>query len=110
MKLKVFSVFDSKIGTFARPFFMKTQGEALRGWLDVVNDERSAFSKHPEDFTLFEIGSFEDEEGRFENHVTPISLGLALEFVKKPATVDYLEREKMTRNDAFGTSPMENNK
>jgi len=82
MKLRVYAVYDSKIGVFARPFFMQSKGEALRAWQDVVNDPNTSFHKHPEDFTLFEIGVWEDEDARFENHVSPESMGLALDYTK----------------------------
>lgn len=82
MTLRVYTVFDSKIGTYMRPFVMQTKGEALRSWVDIVNDPQTQFNKHPEDFTLFEIAEYDDATGKFTNHPTPVSLGLALEFLK----------------------------
>lgn len=76
---KAFTVYDSKIGAYLAPFFMKSRGEALRAWMDIVNDEKSAFNKHPEDFTLFEVGEYDDEKGQFKNLLTPHSLGVATE-------------------------------
>lgn len=81
MKLKVFTVFDSKAETFARPFFMKTVGEAIRSWVDVVNDSTTAFSKHPQDFVLYEVASYDDANGQFENIIPPVSHGAAAEYV-----------------------------
>jgi len=82
MKLKLFTVYDSKIGAFAQPFFMQSKGQALRSWMDVVNDKSTQFCKHPEDFTLFEIAEYDDSNGKFENLPAPISLGTALEVHK----------------------------
>lgn len=79
-KTKIFSVYDSKVGAYAQPFFMRSKGEALRGWEDVVNDPSTNFYKHPEDYTLFELGEYDELSGRIENHSTPESLGVALEF------------------------------
>lgn len=78
-RLKVFSVYDSKVGAFLQPFIMKTKGEALRGWSDVVNDPNTQFHKHPEDYSLFEIAEWDEDSGKYENHLAPISLGLATE-------------------------------
>jgi len=80
MKCKVFAVYDSKVEAYLKPFFMQTKGEALRSWEDVVNDDKTMFHKHPEDFTLFEIAEYYEDNARFENHATPISLGGAWEF------------------------------
>lgn len=83
MKMKVFTVFDSKIGAYMQPFFMPTFGAAIRAWIDTVNQPDTQFAKHPADFTLFEIGEFDEETGKFSNAVTPISHGTALEHQAK---------------------------
>lgn len=80
MKILVYPVYDQKIERYANPFFMQTQGQALRAWLDATSDTSTQFAKHPADYTLFEIGTYDDETGQFTNHVTPISKGTALEF------------------------------
>lgn len=80
---KVYCVYDSKAELFHKPVFLKTHGEAMRMWIDVVNDPSSPISKHAEDYTLFELGEFDDEKGFFNNLQTPKSHGLALEFLKK---------------------------
>lgn len=82
MKLKIFSVFDSKVMAFNTPFFQRSTGEALRAWSDAVNGQEG-FAKHPEDYTLFELGEFDDTDAKFELYSTPRSLGLAVEFVKQ---------------------------
>lgn len=82
--MKVFAVRDSKIDAFLSPFFMKTTGEALRGWQDVVNNSETAFCRHPNDFCLFQIAEYDELKGTFTNLTSPISLGLAVEFKAKP--------------------------
>lgn len=79
-KLKVFSVYDAKIEAYARPFFMQTQGQALRGFIDVVNDASTELSKHPEDFTLFLLGDYDEATGQFENQHVPVAIAQALEY------------------------------
>lgn len=82
MKLKVFTCYDCKVESYGNPFFMKTKGEAIRGFAEVSNDEKSQIAKYPEDFTLFELGEYDDSNGKFVLHSTPISIGKAIEFVK----------------------------
>lgn len=84
MKHKIYSIYDSKIELFAKPFYMHSRGEALRAWGEVVNDPETTICKHPADFTLFELGEFDEETGKFANLQTPVSLGLAIEYKKKP--------------------------
>jgi hypothetical protein len=45
-----------------RPFFMQAHGQALRSFIDEVNNSESPFHKHPEDYSLFFVGEF-DETG-----------------------------------------------
>lgn len=84
MMSKVFAVYDSKIGSFMAPFFMPTKGHALRAFENLVNDPNTTVCKYPSDFTLFELGEFDDQSGALTLHEAKISLGLALEFVRKP--------------------------
>lgn len=65
MKLQVFSVFDSAVQAYDRPFFARTVGEAMRSWEQVVNDGQSPMSNHPADFTLFHLGEFDQATGVF---------------------------------------------
>lgn len=85
-KLKMFSVYDAKISMYMQPFFMVATGMALRGWETSVNDPQTNFHKYPSDFTLFEIGSFDESTGQVEMLKSWINLGSALEFKHKDAS------------------------
>jgi len=78
---QVFSVHDSKADFYMTPIFFKTKGEALRAFSAIVNDASHHFNKYPEDFTMFHLGSYDDDKAKFELHLTPIPLGKALEFI-----------------------------
>lgn len=82
MLIKGFAVFDVKAGNFAPPFFMPSVGLAVRAFTDLVNDVRSTVNKYPGDFTLFQVGEFDDVKGIFIPLAHNVNLGLALEFVK----------------------------
>lgn len=81
--MKVFSVYDSKVETYSTPFFLRSKGEAMRTWVDIANDKSSDIGKHPEDYTLFEIGEWDQNTAKIQNHNTPVSLGVAIEFTRK---------------------------
>lgn len=80
---KMFTVYDSKLEAYLQPFFMASKGQAIRAFTDSVNDTTTQFNKHPEDFTLFEIGEYDDSKGQVSNLITPNSLGVALEYKKQ---------------------------
>ena len=60
MIMKVFSVYDSAVGAYMTPFFMQSSGAAIRAFTDIANDLQSAICKHPTDYSLFELGSWDD--------------------------------------------------
>lgn len=82
MKLKAFSIYDSKVQAFETPFFLRSPGEAVRGFIDLVQDQKTNICRHPEDFSLFMIGEFDPEKGSIEPYSAPENLGLASNFVQ----------------------------
>lgn len=81
MKHRLFSIFDSKIGSYMPPFCNRSKGEAIRNVMTVLQDKKSAIGMYPADFTLFELGVFDDETGVTLSHDSPISLGVLVEFL-----------------------------
>ena len=77
MIVQVFSVFDSKAGSFAQPFFSHTLVTGKRAFADACADPSTMLSRHPSDFALFHLGSFDDQSGFFDALVAPDNLGLA---------------------------------
>jgi hypothetical protein len=81
MILKVYTVYDTKAEAYLQPFFSQSKGVAIRSFQEAVRDEKSNISKYPEDFTLFELGEYDDSTSKFNLHITPQSLGVAVEFL-----------------------------
>lgn len=70
MQLVIVCVFDSGVGAFGRPAFVRSRGEALRAFQDEVNREPkegmpNALFSHSSDYQLYYLGTFDDNEGRF---------------------------------------------
>lgn len=63
MILIMCAIRDSAAKAFLRPFCVNAVGMAIRDFSDAVNDEKSGFHRHPEDYELFEIGSYDEESG-----------------------------------------------
>lgn len=82
MEKFAFTVFDSAAGMYLEPFFAPSIEFAIRGFREAVNTKDHQFNRFPEDFTLYHVGSFDQENGYF-NAQDPRSLGVAITFVKK---------------------------
>lgn len=67
MILKAFSIYDSKACFFGNPFFAQKEEQAIRDFGDAVNsnEPNNGFARHPEDYSLFYIGDFDNENGEF---------------------------------------------
>lgn len=83
MKIKLFCIHDVKAEAYLPPFHLNNEAMAIRTFADTVNDSKHPFSLHPEDYTLFELGSYEDDNGKITLHQTKIPLGNGLDY-KKP--------------------------
>lgn len=81
MILKMFAVYDSKVGAYMAPFFMQSSGQALRAFIDTAQDKETQIGKHPEDFTLFELGEYDDSCASLHQLDVPTSLGVALQLL-----------------------------
>jgi len=82
MILKVYVIYDSKAEAYLPPFMMKNKGDCIRAISSHVNDPQHNFCKYAEDFTLFELGSWDDSNAQYTFLNTPHSLGVFLEFKK----------------------------
>lgn len=86
MLLKMFSVYDSKVGAYMKPFYLRSAAEAIREMTDAIVEPKCVFYKHPEDYCLFEVGTFDELTGDFNIYEARVSLGSLIEF--KPNTGD----------------------
>lgn len=69
MKTILIAVRDQKANGFTQPFTAGSRGIAIRSWADQLNDKDNAKSdqvRHPEDFTLWHIGSYDDATAEIE--------------------------------------------
>jgi len=78
VKLRVFAVYDSKAEQYMQPFFFVTRGQAMRAFLDALSDDKHEFNKHAEDYTLFELGEYDQDTGYMEPLKAIVSMGNAL--------------------------------
>lgn len=82
MKLKAFSIYDSKAFAYLPPYFMAEKGMAAREFTNAARDEKGRIGMNPEDYFLFCIGEFDDQTGVLVPFKEPESMGSALSFLK----------------------------
>lgn len=83
MELLAFSIYDAKGEHFSPPMFERTIGQALRMFSDEANNPDSQLHRHAEDFSIFQVGKFDQATGVLTPQ-TPTSLGTALEYQNNP--------------------------
>jgi hypothetical protein len=105
MLVKVFSIFDQAVGAYTQPFFMQNAQMAIRAFQANVNDPKSNMFKFPEQFTLFQIGEWQDSQGTLiPQEPKSLGNGVKYKFQTKIQTVqdiiEYLESMKGKEDEA----------
>lgn len=81
--MRIFTVHDSKADAYLPPFYMRTKGEAIRAFETTVKDTNSQFNKYPADYTLVELGEFDEQSASICCHEKPLILENASTFSKQ---------------------------
>lgn len=77
MLVNAYTLYDSKALTYSPPFYATAHGQAVRLTMDIANDLNTTVGRHPADFTLFQIGMFNDATGTLlpaseREHITDV--------------------------------------
>lgn len=65
MKVFVHSVFDHKARLWSHPFYAVNSAVALRSFRAMCNEPGNQVYQAPRDFSLFVLGTFDDDVGKF---------------------------------------------
>jgi hypothetical protein len=68
MKMVIVSILDSAAGAYGRPAYVASEGVAMRQFQDEVNraSDDNQLYRHPDDFQLFYLGTFDDNTGAMD--------------------------------------------
>lgn len=83
MKYAVCAVKDRAVNAYNRPIYVPTVGVAIRSFNDECNKKDSELHNHPEDYDLYEIGSWDDETAIYSSLETPRVITRAQDIVIK---------------------------
>lgn len=84
MNHQIFSIYDSKAEAYLPPFVLHRSEIAARTFSDCINSETHQFGAHPADYTLFNIGEFDDETGHVSPHSPHNLIGNGVNFKLEP--------------------------
>ena len=93
MRLNVYTIFDTASGAYMRPFYMQADNAAIRSFKDLAVAADHEIGKHPEDYSLWRIGTFDDNKGMLVPEDREC-LATALELVATAQRVDQDNMEK----------------
>ncbi len=92
----MFVIHDSKADAFMQPWFLPTTAMAQRAFTDCVNDKEHNFAMHPQDYTLFAIGEYDDQSAKITWHA-PVTLGNGIQYLQQELANE--------QNDLFDKTP-----
>ncbi len=77
---------------YLQPFFMRSVAEAVRACKTLVNEPRHNFNAHPSDYTLVQIGDWDEARGLLRPETSAIHLCCLVELIE---TLDFdLEKKQ----------------
>ena len=75
MIVQLYAVRDKKTETFMTPVFQQTKGAAIRSFTDAMQSkEQNNLNQHPEDYSLYEVGKWDDQKGVIISQAEPEQL------------------------------------
>ena len=77
-KVNAYAVYDMKAAAFMNPFFMPTDGMAIRSFTKAAIEDGHDFQLYGGDYTLFRIGSWDPVRGELVTQEPHDNLGTAL--------------------------------
>ncbi len=69
MKVQCYAIFDTCSGIYEKPFFSKTDDMVRREFQDVAIAADHPINKHPEHYSLWRLGNFNNENGEINNEI-----------------------------------------
>lgn len=104
----IYSVYDCKAKIYTLPYYSQNAETARREFSLAINGQ-GMIAHYPEDFTLFEMGTFKFEGGVTKLHSPPISICKGIELVDHSSELTPLQfdgaRNFVDENGVRSTTP-----
>ncbi len=69
MKVQLYAIFDACSGIYEKPFFHTADDAVKREFQDVATEAEHPISKHPEHYSLWRLGNFDNTTGKVIDEV-----------------------------------------
>ncbi len=108
MKVQCYAIFDTCSGIYEKPFFSTADALVKRQFQDVAVDAKSPIAAHPEHYSLWRLGMFDDNTGKITDEQNEC-LWQAVEAISDAqqindkAQLDLVEQLNGQDNDALTT-------
>lgn len=63
---KIYTIRDSKGEYFSQPFHQLSPGQAERTFKDMILEPKNPVNSHPEDFSLYYLGEYDELTGKMK--------------------------------------------
>jgi len=82
MEHKIFAIYDQKAYAYLPPFTLPRTEMAERTFQDCVNSPDHAFGRNPADYTLIELGTYDDNKALISPYEVVRTIGTGIEYLK----------------------------
>lgn len=95
---KLYRVYDAKAEIFGRIFEERTDASARRAFASSVADHKTEHGMFPEDYSLFRVGSADENSGQVTPEKAPVQVCTALQCVHDDGAplAEAMEREELS--------------
>jgi len=78
MNYYIVAVRDRALDAFGRPVYVQALAHAIRSFQDEINRHApdNEMSKHPEDYDLYYLATYNDDTGQFTNTERPTQIAI----------------------------------
>lgn len=67
MKVQIYAIFDTCSGIYEKPFFHRSDDMVRREFQDVATSAEHPISKHPEHYSVWRLGNFDNTTAKIMN-------------------------------------------
>lgn len=79
MNLEIFAIYDRVAEAYSQPFFTHNENIAMREFGKWVNTPDTQYYNHPNDYSLYHLGNFDDNTAAFEIKAEPTRIAVAMD-------------------------------
>jgi len=92
MKTQLYAIFDTASGVYSKPLFARADGEVTREFQTLCTDAEHPYGQHPEDYSLYRLGIFDDQTGKLTNEENEcLATGLELVSLSRNVNRDNID-------------------